>query len=87
MLYINIEFSNCMSLLHWIFALLSMTLTALCRVLFHLLCRKLDIPLYAKPMKLETSVVIIPHFCILGILRLCTEGPSYITDCLLPQLH
>ena len=44
-----------------------MALTALCRALLHLCCRKLDMPSYTSPMKLDTSVVIIPHFCFLGI--------------------
>ena len=53
--------------MHWILDFLSMALTSLCRALFHLWCRKLDMPSIASPMKLDTSVVIILHFCILGI--------------------
>ena len=44
-----------------------MAVIALCRALFLLFCRKLDIPSYAKPLKLDTSMVIIPCFCTLGI--------------------
>ena len=44
-----------------------MALIAWCSALFLLFCRKLDIPSYAKLMKLDTRVVLIPCFCILGI--------------------
>ena len=45
-----------------------MAAIALCRALFLLFYMKLVIPSYAKPMKLDTRVVIISHFCTLGIL-------------------
>ena len=48
-------------------ALLSMALTTLCGALFNPWCRKLDIPSLASPMKLGTSVMIIPCFYFLGI--------------------
>ena len=49
---------------------LSMTLTALCRAFNLLCCRKLEMPLYAKPITLEAmppnTEAIIPLFCFLS---------------------
>ena len=44
-----------------------MAFTALCKALYLLLCRKLEMPLYCKPMKPEISYVVIPLFSFLSV--------------------
>ena len=60
--YITIEFSKCIGLLHCVVVCLFIAFTALFRALCLLLCRKLEIPSYAKPIKPDISVAKIPLF-------------------------
>ena len=49
------------------FTLVSIALTTLCMALCLLLCRKLEIPSYTKPIKLDINDVIIPLFSFLTL--------------------
>ena len=61
-----------MYFLHCMLVFWSITTTALCRALCLLWCRKLDIPLYAKPIMLEaippnTEAIIAPLLCLWSV--------------------
>ena len=83
---------NHRTLLHCQFTLFSIATSALCKALCLLLCRKLDIPSYAKPMKpfINDAIILLLSFLFFGrfgkikdisfVKVLCDKSKSVLYD-------